>query len=150
LNAYPLMLFDKEIGDKVVCRVDMNRMPDIKNLEQAKEFIIKTMEPLKPGSVYMFYPQYASFPRVESFLVLKTSSGRLETFGIQVKAGQSTSKTTEVIPDLINHIVLIRGDAPDICKPRQDRWIYLSKPQIEDMLGYSLRPLYPANWRNCN
>jgi hypothetical protein len=154
VNAYfksqSLRLFDEhvEIDFGVVTDVAMDRMPDVRTLEQAKEWIFKTMQPLKPGSVVMFYPQYSSFSLVESFLVLKTVSGMLCIYGIQVKAGRNTPNTNVAIPDWMDRVVLIRGDAPATCTERQDRFVYMSKSQTENLLGYSLRSLYPANWRS--
>lgn len=149
MHAYagipPLSLFGKFIGD--VTSVAVDRMPDVKSLESAKDLIFTTMGPLKLGSVVMFYPQYSSFHGVESFLAYKSSSDKVVVYGIQTKEGQARPNTTAVIPDWVTHFILIRGKAPEKCKPRKDKYIYMSKSQIEDFLGYSLETMYPANWR---
>jgi hypothetical protein len=140
-----LKLFEKKIG--AVTSVTMDRMPDVQLLEEAKDVIFETMGSLKEGSLVMFYPQYASFKLVESFLAFKTSTGKVNVYGIQVKTGRASPNTNVVIPEWVNNVILIRGDAPKTCENRDNKWIYMSKSQIEDLLGHSLKPLYPANWK---
>ena len=42
--------------------------------------------------------------------------------------------------------VLIRGLAPASARIRPNGWKYMNESQIQEFLGYSLGPLYPASW----
>lgn len=121
------------------------QMPDeYRTLEQGQQFIQK-LPPREPGHLYMIRSSYAKFPLFDGFLVAVLPMNVKEVTGYQVKLGRHTPR--QAVPDWVNGGgVLIRGLAAASSSSRPNRWEFMSEDEIQEFLGYSLGPLYPASW----
>ena len=118
---------------------------EYKSLEHGQQFIM-SLPPREPGHLYLIRSTYAKFPLFDGFLVavLPTTNVK-EVTGYQVKLGRSAPR--HAVPDWVNGGgVLIRGLAPVSSSVSPNGWRYMNEGQIQEFLGYSLGPLYPASW----
>eukprot|EP01039_Chlorochromonas_danica_P008220 gene8220-9067_t len=118
------------------------------SFSQGMEFITK-LPPRESGHLYMIRSSYSKFPLFDGFLVALLPHNVREVTGYQVKLGRHTPQ--KAVPKCVNGGgVLIRGIAR--ASPRAvipNGWRYMEQNQIEEFLGYSLKPLslreYPRN-----
>lgn len=120
-------------------------MPDeYRTLEQGQQFIMN-LPPREPGHLYVIRSTYAKFPLFDGFLVAVLGTNLKELTGYQVKLGRHTPRLS--VPNWVNGGgVLICGLASTSSSIRPTGWKFMSECQIQEFLGYSLDPLYPASW----
>ena len=78
----------------------------------------------------------------DMFVILYQPGKKLYVSAIQIKAGKKSPNTNVPVPDWIDQAFLFRGQAPETANQRSDKWNYMTKSQIQDFMGYSLRSLY--------
>jgi hypothetical protein len=120
-------------------------MPDeYRTLEQGQQFIAHLPQ-REAGHLYIIRSTYAKFPLFDGFLVAVLPTNLKEVTGYQVKLGRHTPR--QAVPNWVNGGgVLIRGLASTSSSSRPNGWKFMSECQIQEFLGYSLDPLYPASW----
>lgn len=88
-------------------------------------------------------PSHSSFLGFDMFVYLFQPNEKPYVTAIQSMSGEGTPDSTVLVPAWIDKVYLMRGKAPDSCRMRLGKWVYLTKGQIKDFLGHSLRFLYP-------
>jgi hypothetical protein len=112
--------------------------------------ILDQMKSLKVGAIVMFYPKTGEFPFCEAILVYKSSSEGLKLIAIRDREGREYSKAK--LPNWITQVVLIQGNAPESVSGMNiegelKRLKFLTRVEVDELLGYSLMYLNPAWWK---
>lgn len=120
-------------------------MPDeCRTLEQGQQFITK-LPPRGASHLYIVRSTYARFPLFDGFLVAVLPANLKVVTGYQVKLGRHAPRLQ--VPDWVNGGgFLIRGLASISSSSNPTRWKFMSQGEIQQFIGYSLEPLYPASW----
>jgi hypothetical protein len=133
-------IFGKRLGS--VTSIGLNRLEDVQTAEEAEVAIKSYMNHLEAGSVVLFYPQFERLQGGQSYFAYKPISSELVIYAIQVKL--DSEEINCELPSWVTSgfsVGGIRGKTFE--KPG---WVYLSKAQIEEFLGYSLKIMHPSNW----
>jgi hypothetical protein len=140
-----LVVMNVQFGN--VTSVCLNRLYGIETLEHAKAEIERIMQKLPVGAIVMFYPSFASFPFFDALLVYNDSSGCLVKIAIQDKLGMTYP--VDEVPEWITLAVLIQGNTPETRKDMNimRKWVYLTRLEVNILLGASLSSLNPVNWK---
>jgi hypothetical protein len=135
--------------DLTVSRISLKS--ETKTLDQAKTeidcFIMENI--ITENSVTVISIPYGKFPDYDLFVVTRSkkrmpdSSPKTVIYAIQNKTGRALPKHD--VPDWIDKGYLVRGKAPATTYSNQ-KWTYLERKDVEQLLGCSLRVLYPDNW----
>jgi hypothetical protein len=111
----------------------------------------------KRCEILIFSPLYACFPDYDGFVVF-IDPNKMESVGAQ--DADTLFRSTEVIghqhklcrvdpanspPSWIKRSILLRGRVPER-ENKMRGWEYWNRQQVMDLLGHSLRRLYPENW----
>jgi len=126
--------------------IEFVQMPDDHtSLEQGQQFIANLYQ-RQPGHLFVVRSSYAKFPLFDGFLVAVLPDNNLKVVtGYQVKLGRHTPR--HPVPDWVNGGgVLLRGVAAASSSTRPNGWEFFNEDQIQEFVGYSLAPLYPACW----
>jgi hypothetical protein len=135
--------------DLIVSRISLKS--DTKTLDQAKAEIDCFIKEyiITENSVAVISIPYGKFPDYDLFVVVRSKkrmsdrSPKAVIYGIQNKTGRTLPKNP--VPDWIDKGYLVRGKAPATTFIK-GKWTYLDRKDVEQLLGYSLRVLYPDNW----
>ncbi len=135
--------------DLTVSRISLKS--NTKTLDQAKAEIDHFIEEnsITENSVTVISIPYGKFPNYDLFVVANSkknvpgSSSKTVIYAIQNKTGRALPKHD--VPDWIDQGYLVRGKAP-VTTFSKGKWTYLDRKDVEQLLGCSLRVLYPDNW----
>jgi hypothetical protein len=145
-NNSSCSLFRGTIKDAFIKKVVVFQLDArMKTLEEARNFINKTMVNASPNTMVIFIPLFDSFPRIDLFFAWKNELSVYSVNGLQLKSGVEIPKKSNK-PEWIDTMILIRGKASqdesdDVEHPG---WITLSKNEIRDFVGCSLYPCFAA------
>ena len=73
----------------------------------------------------------------------------VEIVAYQAKSGDTYPDDLSV-PDWVHKAILIRSDVPKNSRSRPDKWKYLSRSEVEELLGFSLKFLMSVVWNQKN
>lgn len=120
-------------------------MPDeYRTLTQAEEFI-NNLPTRESGHLYTIRSTFARFPLFDGFLVAVLPDNVKNVIGYQVKLGRHTPRYS--VPRWVDGGgFLIRGLASTSSRRSSKGWKHMSDNEIQNFIGYSLAPLYPASW----
>ena len=94
--------------------------------------------------VLLATPCYAKFPDYDGFLCYGQPDGAPPTIvGFQCKKTRSYPK--HPVPPEISRAVLLRGSAP-LSNGYKQKWEYYGEERVREVLGWSLRHLFTADW----
>lgn len=117
---------------------------EITTLDLAHTAISYKLNAVNRPTILMFSCSCANFPEYDGFIAYRGRNRKSRIFGYQKKLGRPYPKHP-AHGGWIERSLHLRGTAPD--KADQQRgWMYLNRKEIEDLLGSSLKPLYPAAW----
>jgi hypothetical protein len=89
-------------------------------------------------------PCYSKFPDFDGFIVYsERSSERAVVYGYQANTARTYPRHD--MPEWIDKGYLVRGDSPAMASIRRG-WMYMSRVEVQSLLGFSLGPMYPAEW----
>jgi len=86
---------------------------------------------------------WSKFPDVDGFVVYYEVEHKLEVCGYQAKTGRAYPKKDA--PQNLTRALLLRGKAPATGCLRRG-WGFMSSEDVQQLLGYSLEPMYPDTW----
>ena len=145
-----LTLFDKFFG-KVSYVKFQPIPPQLSTLEESKSFIFGVMERETPCTVVLFVPSSADFEVVDGVIGYKSET-KTSTSTYQAKAGQELPNANSTVPEWIDTAVWIRGktgekeSSPIFGGVQVGQWNILTKAEVEELLGYSMKTLMCMNW----
>ena len=124
---------------------------ELNTLGKARTFIKDKVAVCIKSTLILFVPLLNSFPVFDGFAVFtECDNGGRRTIisGYQAKKGRPTP--TAAVPAWVNGGGwLLRGRAAGTQHRPESGWTYMTQQDIcDDILGYSLAPIYPAiaNW----
>lgn len=118
---------------------------EITTLEQARTEIECQLTKATRPTIMLFKPKFVSFPEYDGFVGYKASDNSIRVIGHQEKLGRAYPKRAVPENSWIERSVHLRGIAPAAANKCRG-WEYLDRAAIQDLLGASLKPLYPASW----
>ena len=94
-------------------------------------------------------PMFASFPMFDGFVWYHQPHEDLEIAPMEMKIGfqckLGNEGASQLIPDYIAKGVLVRGK-PSGTSFQKDKWEYMNAEEIDELVGFSLKPLIPVHW----
>jgi hypothetical protein len=122
-------------------------LPDtIQSIEAAKDYMSKIVKGSYPALV-LATPTFSNFPSVDGFVAYFETPKKVMICGYQAKLGEGLPKKN--FSKKLDRGILLQGGAPDNDKSFKG-WEHWNKEQVQELLGYSLRDLYPADWASFN
>lgn len=116
---------------------------DVQSIISAKKYISKLDKASFPALV-LATPTYSKFPIVDGF-VAYFETKKVLICGYQAKLGEGLPKTNFDKKQGIDRGIILQGDASGNSNGHKG-WEHWNKEQVQQLLGYSLKDLYPADW----
>jgi hypothetical protein len=116
--------------------------PEIKTFSAVKE-LAEFLSSKRSPCLLVLVPSYSKFPDVDGFVVYCGVEPALVVCGYQAKTGRAYPKKDA--PPEVTRALLLRGKAPAMGSLRRG-WGYMSREDVQHLLGYSLEPMYPDSW----
>ena len=117
--------------------------PEIITLPAVMEQIAIIVNSERTPCLLVLVPSYSKFPDVDGFVVYYDVEHELVVCGYQAKTGRGYPK--KEAPQEVTRALLLRGKAPAMGSLRKG-WEYMSSEYVQQLLGYSLVPMYPHTW----
>jgi len=141
----------------VVPNVFAVALPDDITVEGANNFILsKSLEALKRSRItnpfpllVLATPTFSKFPIVDGFVAYYASAEIMTLYGYQTKLGKGLPKKGFTNSQGMEKGFLLQGKAPDDDHSYKG-WEHWNKEQVQQLLGYSLKDLYPGDWTSFN
>jgi len=158
----PFDIVPRDVKPKVIAI----RLPDdIESIQKAKDYMLSTVnETADYPALVLAKPTFSGFPIVDGLVAFhSTPTEEIKIYGYQAKLGSGSPKNFGKYLGLKRGI-LLQGQAPqaagaanedsllamDDAEPeapkKRSGWEHWTKIQVQDLLGYSLKDLYPADW----
>ncbi len=121
--------------------------PHVKTLAELKNYV-NSLE-LKKGYIIILTPSYSKFPLIDGLIGYVMQTGRRKKVIWQAFQNKLSRKyPNSDPPSWINKCFLLRGNASVRSSGSRSlrNWTYSDKSELQAMLCYSLRLLYPAKW----
>jgi len=94
-------------------------------------------------------PTFSKFPIVDGFVAYYATAENMTLYGYQAKLGKGLPTMDFTNKQGMDKGFLLQGKAPDDDKLFKG-WEHWNKEQVQQLLGYSLKDLYPADWSSFN
>ena len=117
--------------------------PEIKTFPAVIEQIKEILNSERTPCLLVLVPSHSKFPDVDGFVVYYEVEHKLEVCGYQAKTGRAYPKKDA--PQNLTRALLLRGKAPATGCLRRG-WGFMSSEDVQQLLGYSLEPMYPDTW----
>ena len=144
ISHVPLHLFGEKLGpinDVTFVKIP----PQYISLDEVHSYILETMQRFGENTVAVFSPACANLPKFDAFVVYKKGKeDKMKKIGCQMKIGNRYP--TGKVPDWIDRAILIRGNAPEVTTSAEKVWAYMTKSEVQALMGYSMQPLMCMRW----
>jgi hypothetical protein len=115
--------------------------PEIETFPAVMEYIAEVLYSERTPCLLVLVPSYSKFPDVDGFVVYCGVERAPVVYVYQAKTGRAYPKKDAT------KALLLRGKAPAMGSLRRG-WGYMSSEGVQQLLGYSLKPMYPDTWPN--
>jgi hypothetical protein len=138
----PFDIAERGVKPDVACHT----LPgEITTLDQAHAAITGLLSAAKRPTIMLFTCSFAAFPDYDGFVAYRASDGSTRVLGHQEKVSRAHPQRAVPAACWIERSLHVRGVAPAEAD-RLSGWTYLDPSDIQQLLGCSLRRLYPAEW----
>ena len=120
-------------------------MSECTTLDQAQTEITSRLNNATRATIMLFKPSCERFPDYDGFIGYRAKDGSMRVFAYLDKLSRAYPDRDAPVNSWIERSLHLRGIAPEVANRRKG-WEYLDRRAIEELLGASLKPLYPATW----
>ena len=116
--------------------------PEIETFPAVMEQIPQILNSEPTPCLLVLVPSYSKFPDVDGFVVYRVEQQQV-VYGYQAKTGRAYPKKDA--PQWVSRAFLLRGKSPAMGSLKRG-WEYMCSEDVQQLLGYSLKPMYPDTW----
>lgn len=119
-----------------------NIIPETKSVNNALHRIKDEARKEKSNTLIQFIPTNAAFDIVDGLLLYKGSDDSIKIIGYQVKGGRGRVGDQVKIPEWMEKVVVIKGEAYKKIVSK-GKFKFLRESEVLDFLGCSMETLHP-------